>query len=34
MKTNGKGALKSKCNTAVVYWMVCAESSSLASQAL
>lgn len=29
-----RGALKSKCNTTVVYWMVFAESSSLASQAL
>jgi len=29
-----EGGLKSKCNTVVVYWMVCAESSSLASQAL
>ena len=28
-----QGALKSKCNTALVYWRVCAESSSLASQA-
>jgi hypothetical protein len=28
------GALKSKCNTAVVYGMVFAESSSLANQAL
>jgi hypothetical protein len=28
------GGLKSKCNTTVVYWMVCADSSILASQAL
>jgi hypothetical protein len=31
---NTVGALKSKCNTAVVYGMVFAESSSLANQAL